>query len=150
MWIRLHHLYLKWKFKLWAGKFAWDVKAKHCQQTFENKKFVDITLQCFALLPQVNFPANNLNFQRRWRWLNWIQAILINLFYFNWLVTYAINAGISYLNFALGSILLETESQRKEQWVGLWFCLPLSFQSLVPKPFSRLYWTWEYVYLVLL
>ena len=28
----------------------------------ENKKFVDITQQCFALLPQVNFPANNLNF----------------------------------------------------------------------------------------
>ena len=37
--------------------------AGHCQQTFENKKFVDITQQCFALLPQVNFPANNLNFQ---------------------------------------------------------------------------------------
>ena len=25
------------------------------------KKFVDITQQCFALLPQVKFPANNLN-----------------------------------------------------------------------------------------
>ena len=24
--------------------------------TFENKKFVDITQQCFALLPQVNCP----------------------------------------------------------------------------------------------
>ena len=32
-----------------------------CQQTFENKTFVDIIQQCFALLPQVNFPAN-LNF----------------------------------------------------------------------------------------
>ena len=31
------------------------------QQAFENKKFVDITQQCFALLPQVNFPADNLN-----------------------------------------------------------------------------------------
>ena len=30
--------------------------AGHCQQTFENKKNVDITQQCFALLPQVNFP----------------------------------------------------------------------------------------------
>ena len=29
---------------------------------FDNKKFVDITQQSFALLPQVNFPANNLNF----------------------------------------------------------------------------------------
>ena len=25
-------------------------------------KFVDITQQCFTLFPQVNFPANNLNF----------------------------------------------------------------------------------------
>ena len=52
------------------------------QQTFENKKFVDITQQCFALLPQVNFPANNLNFYWRWRWWDWIQAIFLNLFYF--------------------------------------------------------------------
>ena len=28
-------------------------------QIFENKKLVDITQQCFASLPQVNFPANN-------------------------------------------------------------------------------------------
>ena len=28
-----------------------------CQQTFENKKFFDITQLCFALLPQVNFPS---------------------------------------------------------------------------------------------
>ena len=40
----------------------------HCQQTFENKKFVNITLQCFALLPQVNFPANDLNFYWSWKW----------------------------------------------------------------------------------
>ena len=39
-----------------------QIIAGGCQQTFENKKFVDITQQCFALLPQVNFPANNLNF----------------------------------------------------------------------------------------
>jgi hypothetical protein len=25
-----HHFYLPWKFRLWAGKFAWGVKAKHC------------------------------------------------------------------------------------------------------------------------
>ena len=29
------------------------------------KKFVDITLQCFALLPQVNFPTNDFNFHLR-------------------------------------------------------------------------------------
>jgi hypothetical protein len=28
----------------------------------ENKKFVDVSQQCFALLHQVNFPTNNLNF----------------------------------------------------------------------------------------
>ena len=28
------------------------------QQTLENKKVVDIIQQCFALLPQVNSPAN--------------------------------------------------------------------------------------------
>ena len=28
----------------------------------KTKKFVDITQQCFALLPQVNFLTNNLNF----------------------------------------------------------------------------------------
>ena len=36
--------------------------AGHFQQTFKNKKFVDITQQCFALLNKVKFPANNLNF----------------------------------------------------------------------------------------
>ena len=29
-WIQSHHVHLQWKFKLWAGKFAWCVKAKHC------------------------------------------------------------------------------------------------------------------------
>ena len=32
---------------------------------FENKKFDDITQQCLALLPQVDFPANDLNFHLR-------------------------------------------------------------------------------------
>jgi hypothetical protein len=36
--------------------------AEHSQQTFDNKKFVGIIQQCFALLPQVNFPANNFEF----------------------------------------------------------------------------------------
>ena len=52
-----------------------------CQQTFENKNFVDITQQCFALLPQVNFATNNLNFYWRWRW--WDQ-IFSTLWSWNW------------------------------------------------------------------
>ena len=40
--------------------------------------FVDITQQCFALLPQVNFPANNLKAK-----VMGSKAIFLNLFYFN-------------------------------------------------------------------
>ena len=61
--------------------------AGHCQQMFVIKMFVDITQQCFAVLPQVNFPANNLNFHWRWRWWDWIQTIFLNLFNFGRLVS---------------------------------------------------------------
>jgi hypothetical protein len=53
------------KIQIMGGKVSLWCKgniAGHCQQALENKKSVDITLQCFALLPQVNFAANNLNF----------------------------------------------------------------------------------------
>ena len=76
-WIQSHHLYLQWKYKLLVGKFPWDI-AGRCQQTFENKKFVDITQQCFALLPKVKFLAHD--FHSRWGWWDWIQAISLNLF----------------------------------------------------------------------
>ena len=33
----------------------------HCKQSFESKRFVEITQQCFALLTQVNFSTHNLN-----------------------------------------------------------------------------------------
>ena len=46
------------KIQIMGGK----VCLRWCQQTFESKKFVDITQQCFALIPQVNFPINILNF----------------------------------------------------------------------------------------
>ena len=64
----------------------------YCQQTLENKRFVDITQQCFALLPQVNFPAINLNLYWRWRWWDQIQAIFLNLLYF---CTKAVNQKMS-------------------------------------------------------
>ena len=47
--------------------------------------FVDNTQQCFAFTPQTNFPAHNLNFDCRWRWLDRIKATFQNLFYFTWL-----------------------------------------------------------------
>ena len=39
--------------------------AGRCQQTFEKKKFVDIIQQYFALLAQVNFPANGEGIKSR-------------------------------------------------------------------------------------
>ena len=69
------------------GKVAWGVRqniAGHCWQIFEIKTFVDITQQCFALLPKVNFSTNNLNFHWRWRWWDQIQAIFLNSFYFTY------------------------------------------------------------------
>ena len=71
--IQSNHLLLQWKFKL---------SVEHCW-AFWNKKFVHMTQQYFALLPQVNFPANNLNFHWRRRWRDQIQAIFLNIFYFN-------------------------------------------------------------------
>ena len=73
-----HRLQLQRKCKLWAGKFVWGVKVKHCWG------LSTITQQCFALLPQVNFIDNNLNFHSSGcGWWDWIQAIFLNLFYFN-------------------------------------------------------------------
>ena len=48
------------KIQILGGKVCLRCKgiAGPCQQTFENKTFVDITQQYFTLLPQVNFPAN--------------------------------------------------------------------------------------------
>ena len=51
------------KIQIMVGKVEMQNIAGRCQQTFENKKIVDITQQCFALLPQVNFPAHALIFQ---------------------------------------------------------------------------------------
>ena len=52
------------KIQIMGGKVCLRRKgiAGHCQQTFEDKKFVDITQQCFACTPEANFPAHNLNF----------------------------------------------------------------------------------------
>ena len=68
------------KIQIMGGKVC--LRCRGCQQTFENKMFVDITQQCFVFIPQVNFPADNLNFHWRWRRWDRIQAIFLYLFYF--------------------------------------------------------------------
>ena len=66
-----------------GGKYCLRCKSKTLlgvvSKLLKAKKNIDITQQCFALLPQVNYPANNLNFYWRRRWLDWIQAIFLNL-----------------------------------------------------------------------
>ena len=75
-----HWLYLHWKFKLWVGKFAWGVKAKHCWATnfWKQKRLLTSSNNILPhyLSPQVNFPTNNLNFWDQ------IQAIFLILFCF--------------------------------------------------------------------
>ena len=54
------------KIQIMGGKICLRCNiAGCCQQTFENKKFVDNTQQCFAFMSQANFPAHNYF---HWRW----------------------------------------------------------------------------------
>ena len=50
--------------QIMGGKVCLRCKVKNiagwCEQNFDNKKFVDITQHSFALLSQVNYPANDL------------------------------------------------------------------------------------------
>ena len=80
--IQSHHLHLQWKFKLWMGKFAWGVKAKHCWALSTNYLYSKVCWQHPAMFCLYTFPAHNLNFHWIWRWKWWdrIQAIFLNLF----------------------------------------------------------------------
>ena len=75
------------KLQIKGGKVCSRCKGKTLlgivNKLLKTKKYVDITKQCFASLPQVDFPANSLNFHWRWRWWDRIQAIFLTLFYFN-------------------------------------------------------------------
>ena len=65
------------------GKFAWGLKAKHCwtlSTNFWKQKGCWHHPSMFCLVTQVNFPTNHLYFH--WRWWDWIQAIYLNIFYF--------------------------------------------------------------------
>ena len=48
-WIQSRHLHLQWKFKLWAEKFAWGNKAKHCWVMSTNFLFSKVCSQCPAM-----------------------------------------------------------------------------------------------------
>ena len=75
------------KFQIMGGKVCLGCKGKTLldvvNKLLKTKSLLTFTQQCFALLPQLNFTANNLNFHWRWRWWDRIQAIFLNLFYFS-------------------------------------------------------------------
>ena len=79
-WIRSHHLYLPWNFKLWEV-------CLRCKTVFnkllKTESLLTVASNVLPLLPQVKFPAHNLNFHWRWRWWDQIQAIFLNFFYVN-------------------------------------------------------------------
>ena len=100
-----------------------------CQQTFCFQKFVDITQQCFALLPQVNFPANNLNFHWRWRQWDQIQAIFLHLFYF--ISTTTSPLGFSYPPMALSTIVSSSNTRTPNYiLLGTYHCLSVIIKLL--------------------
>ena len=87
------------KIQIQGGKLCLRCKGKTLLGVV-NKKFVDISQQWYTLLPQVNFPAHNLNFRWRW-WWDQGQAIFLNLFYFKIHHPYGITSQKLYLNWPL-------------------------------------------------
>ena len=80
-WVQTPRRLCQWKFKLWAGKFAWGVKAKHCwalSTNFWKQKVCWHQPAMFCLITSSKF-----EFLWRWRWWDPIQAIFLNLFYIN-------------------------------------------------------------------
>ena len=71
-WIQSHHLHLWWISKLWARKFAWGVKAKHCwvlSINFRKQKvcwYCQISRVCMKIyistffLERSNFAVNSI------------------------------------------------------------------------------------------
>ena len=111
--------------------------AGRCQQTFENKKFVGITQQCFALLPQLNFPANNLNFHWRWRWWDQFQAIFLNLFYF---IKFHLDCGKQMKS----NFKLDNDKKQKKSGCGFWCihenCILIVQYPKVKPLFAKFQW----------
>ena len=99
---------------------------------FWKQKVCCINQQCFALLPQVNFPANNLNFHWRWRQWDQIQAIFLHLFYF--ISTTTSPLGFSYPPMALSTIV-SSSSTRTPNYIlrGTYVRLPKVCPSVIIK-----------------
>ena len=67
------------------GKFTWGNKAKHCWVMSTNFLFSKVFWQHSSMFLHYTFPTHYLNSYWMWRWWDRIQAIFLNLFYFNYL-----------------------------------------------------------------
>ena len=77
-----HHLQFTWQIVPQSRCYS---SFQQCWMLSTNFWIQKVCWHCpamFCLLPQVNFPANNLIFH--WRWWDWIQAIFLDLFYFKY------------------------------------------------------------------
>ena len=83
--------------------------AGRCQQTF---------------IPKANFPAQNLNFHSRLRWWDQIQAIFLNLFYFNSFIG---------SNIKLRILIFPTKFAVLFDLINLDFCFRIKIDSLKIK-----------------
>ena len=57
--IQSHHFHLQWEFKLLAGKFTWDNKAKHCWVVSTN-----FWKQCPAIINEETFMYSHSNYSQ--------------------------------------------------------------------------------------
>ena len=117
------------KIQIMGGKVCLSCKCKTLlslvnKATFENKKFVDINQQCFALLTQVNFPAKNMNFH--WRYPGYF-------FKFWWIWPFPMRNQIP--KFRIPEL-----NEFVSMFQGIWICnsAPLCLA------FGKFYWIWPY------
>ena len=71
--------------------FAWDVKANDCWALSTNILYSSLLTTSSNVLP-LNLSAHNLNFHWRWRWQDRIKTIILNIFFFNWIIEYYLSS----------------------------------------------------------
>ena len=107
---------LRWKSKTLLGVV---------NKLLKTKSLLILPSNFFALLHQVNFPVNNLNFHRRLRWWDWIQAIFLNL------------STLRIIHVGTKSIW-EVNSYQNFRWKSRWFHQPTTRSCGLFKFFANL------------
>ena len=123
-----------------GGKVCFRYKGKTLLGIVK-KLFFDNTQQCFALLPQANFPTNNLNFHWRWRCRDWIQAIFLNIFYFTpYWVQQILSMGHVVFSRVFPNTCLDSRFIMVKSYSYLWIVWHSSFWSASDTDFVLCAW----------